>query len=125
VSQILIVEDDSVSALICSRLLEHAGHSVTVAADGLAAIERLETSEIHAVVTDLLMPRMDGHELCDRIRGDARWTELPIIVVTGVAEPEALAWIDDYPNVQLLEKPIKVANLIEALDARLSTDRLA
>ncbi len=124
-SQILVVEDDPVAALICSRLLEHTGYSVTVATDGLAAMELLETSEIHAVVTDLLMPRMDGHELCDRLRGDERWAKLPIFVVTGVAEPEALAWIDDHPNIQLLEKPIKVANLIEALDARLSRGRPA
>ena len=123
--QILVVEDDPVASLIYSRLLEHTGYSVMVASGGLAAIELLETGEIHAVVTDLLMPMMDGHELCDRIRADERWAELPIFVVTGVAEPEALAWLDDYPNIQLLEKPIKVANLIEALDAHFSTDRPA
>jgi CheY-like chemotaxis protein len=125
VPQILIVEDDPVAGLIYSRLLEHKGYSVMIADSGLAAIEMLETSEIHAVVTDLLMPMMDGHELCDLILGDERWAELPIVVATGVAEPEALAWIDDYPNILLLEKPIKVANLIEALDAKLSTDRPA
>ena len=121
--RILVVEDDPVTLLIYSHHLEHIGYSVEVATTGLAALEVLEQAETHAVVTDLLMPMMDGHELCDRIRADERWAELPIFVVTGVAEPEALAWLDDYPNIQLLEKPIKVANLIEALDAQFSIDR--
>jgi CheY-like chemotaxis protein len=120
--RILIVEDDPVASLIYSHHLEHVGYSIAVASSGLAAIEMLEEVETHAVVTDLLMPMMDGHELCERIRADERWKDLPIFLVTGVAVPDELAWIDDFPNIQLLEKPIKITNLIEALDAKLSVE---
>jgi CheY-like chemotaxis protein len=113
---ILIVEDDPVTSLVYQRLLEHTGYEITLASSGLAAIELLETHEVHAVVTDLVMPRMDGKELCEQIRADERWIDLPIFVATGVDEAGALAWLDHYSNIQLLEKPIQVAELIEALD---------
>lgn len=117
--RILVVEDDPVATLVYSRHLEHAGYTIEVAGSGLAAIEQLETKVFEAVVTDLLMPKMDGQELCERIRSDERWADVPIFVVTGVDDAEELAWIDDYPKIQLLGKPLDVAHLLDALGAQL------
>ena len=66
--KILIVEDDSVSALVLQLTLERLGYEVTVATDGLTAWELLEQEYTPLVITDWMMPDMDGLELCRRVR---------------------------------------------------------
>src|SRR5262249_11543637 len=83
--KVLIVEDDPMSALILRKTLESMGHECMAAADGLHAWELLEQHEIRLVISDWMMPRMDGLELCRRIRGRGRGRPVYtyVIVVTA------------------------------------------
>jgi len=66
--KILIAEDQAPSALFLRRTLERLGHEVTLAADGVEAIEAMERSPVTLLISDWVMPRMDGLELCRRVR---------------------------------------------------------
>lgn len=88
----VLVVDDEPSLLFLSRLsLELAGHEVAEAPDGAAALERLAQSDFDVVVTDLMMPVLDGNELLRRLRADERTRELPVIVYSSVERPEVEA----------------------------------
>src|SRR4051812_49428031 len=66
--RVLIAEDEPTSSFILRRTLEIMGHEIFAVADGLAAWELVEQGGFHLVISDWMMPGMDGLELCRRIR---------------------------------------------------------
>src|SRR3954467_2750735 len=110
--RVLIVEDDPMSALVLRRTLEAMGHETVAAADGLEAWELVQRHDIRLVISDWMMPRMDGLELCRRIRALDRHSYTYVIVVTAKRQRkdrvEALqAGADD-----LLSKPFDQGELL-------------
>ncbi|MBI4292332.1 MAG: hybrid sensor histidine kinase/response regulator [Betaproteobacteria bacterium] len=85
---VLLVEDSITTRTQEARILEAAGYDVVTAADGLEAYNKLATRPFDAVVTDITMPNMDGLALAQKIRGEAKYAELPIILVTALASDE-------------------------------------
>ena len=70
------------------RILDGAGYEVVSAVDGQQAWAKLSTRAFDAVVTDVLMPKLDGLGLTARIRSDARYAALPIILLTSLSSDE-------------------------------------
>ena len=81
--RVLIIEDDVATREMVSRTLEKAGWSVVEAENGRMGLERLRTERPALVLLDLLMPEMDGFEFLEALRGDDRWRDLPIVVITA------------------------------------------
>ncbi len=86
--EILIVEDSPTQAVRLQSFLEEKGWEVSVAADGQAALERIAAHRPTLVISDIVMPEMDGYELCRRIKADEKTADLPVILVTQLSEPE-------------------------------------
>lgn len=111
---VLLVEDDATLRRYFEVLLRRAGFAVITAADGLEAIKIAFTTPVVAVVTDAVMPRLGGRELCRILRGNERLSRLPIVLLSGIANgdeaPDARAQAD----VQLI-KPVRAAELVECL----------
>lgn len=84
---VLIAEDDQDIAVILTRLLRQAGHTVTHAPDGRVAFDEALVNRPDVVLTDLGMPRMDGLELTRAIRDDADLSDLPIVMLSGHLHP--------------------------------------
>ncbi|MFS2032648.1 Hpt domain-containing protein [Polaromonas sp. CT11-55] len=80
---ILVVDDSITVRRVTQRLLQREGYRVTLAADGLQALERLQEERPAVVLSDIEMPRMDGFDLARNIRGDVRLNNLPIIMITS------------------------------------------
>jgi len=70
------------------RILEDGGYEVVAAVDGVDALNRLGSRPFAAVVSDIMMPNMDGLALTARIRAEPRHKELPVILVTTLASDE-------------------------------------
>lgn len=85
---ILLAEDSIITRTQEARILENAGYEVVTAADGLEAWNKLAIRAFDAVVTDVMMPNLDGLGLAERIRREPRYAELPIILVTSLASDE-------------------------------------
>jgi CheY-like chemotaxis protein len=79
---ILIVEDSPTQALQLQYILEQHGYHCAVAENGRDAIAFLQQHRLTAVISDVLMPEMDGYQLCQQIRGDAALTHIPVILLT-------------------------------------------
>ncbi|MEO7056719.1 MAG: response regulator, partial [Caldimonas sp.] len=80
---VLVVDDSLTVRRVTQRLLVREGYRVTLAKDGLDALERLAEEVPAIVLSDIEMPRMDGFDLVRNIRADARLRELPVIMITS------------------------------------------
>ena len=89
---VLVIEDDPGIARIVRLYLEQDGHRVATAGDGVAGLKLARESAPDLIVLDLMLPRLDGMEICRALRQDS---DVPIIMVTArVAEADRLAGLD-------------------------------
>jgi two-component system chemotaxis response regulator CheY len=84
---ILVVDDDELVRDSTRLLLEEAGARVLIARYGAEALEALATHSPDLILSDLLMPRMDGYQLVERIRSDPARADVPIIALSATASP--------------------------------------
>src|SRR3954465_4842225 len=80
---ILIVEDDRSIRRYLEVILQRAGYCVVAAADGLEAMKAALTAAIDAVVTDAIMPHLNGYELCRFLRHHPKLSGLPVVLLSG------------------------------------------
>lgn len=85
---VLLAEDSIITRTQEKRILEEAGYEVVAAVDGLDAYNKLGARTFDALVSDIMMPNMDGLELTRKIRGEKKYQELPIILVTSLASDD-------------------------------------
>ncbi|MFA6921687.1 MAG: hybrid sensor histidine kinase/response regulator [Gallionella sp.] len=85
---LLLAEDSITTRTQEKRILEGAGYEVVTAVDGADAYNKLGTRSFDAVVSDIMMPNMNGLELTEKIRANKKYIELPIILVTSMASEE-------------------------------------
>ena len=81
---VLLVEDDPALRRYLEVVLERAGYSVISAGDGLEAMKSLLAEPVDVVVTDALMPNLDGYELCRFVRNSPHLAHLPIILLSAL-----------------------------------------
>ena len=113
---LLIVDDTPTNLKLLRAQLEAEGHAVFEAHDGVAALALLERQCVDVVITDILMPRMDGYRLCYEIRKHARLHDLPIILYTSTyTSPSDEKLALDVSADKYLKKPASVETLVAAL----------
>jgi len=82
--RILVVDDEEAARQLVAEVLEAAGHTAIPAGDGQEALKLLESTEIAAVILDLMMPRMNGFDLLFRMKETPRLANIPVVVLTGI-----------------------------------------
>jgi two-component system chemotaxis sensor kinase CheA len=87
-SRVLVVDDSVTTRLLEKGILENNGYEVTLAVDGVDALEKLANGSFDLVVSDVEMPRMNGFELTRRLRREEAHRELPVILVTSLSSEE-------------------------------------
>ena len=85
---VLLAEDSALVRAMEKRILEDAGYEVTVAVDGLDALNQIGTHPFAALISDIVMPHLDGLTLTERLRAQPRFKDLPIILVTTLSSDE-------------------------------------
>ena len=81
--KILVADDNEDSRLITSVLLKENGHTVVDAPDGKIALDMIKKFVPDMIITDILMPEMDGFELCRQVRAISEFSDLIFIIYTG------------------------------------------
>ena len=85
-NRILIVEDEKSTAEMLTFVLEQEGFEVVTAANGAEALSALHSNGIALVLCDLMMPVMDGRELCQRMKRDEHMERIPIVMMSAAPE---------------------------------------
>jgi len=85
--RLLIVEDSATQAVRLQYILESQGYRVTTATNGVEALRCLKDPAPDLVITDVIMPEMDGYELCRRIKDDPSSKEIPVMLLTSLSDP--------------------------------------
>jgi DNA-binding response OmpR family regulator len=83
---VLVVDDDATVATVVVNYLERAGHRTTQVGDGRGALDAIKSQAPDLIVLDLMLPGMDGLQVCRRVR--EQWPHLPVIMLTALAEPD-------------------------------------
>lgn len=86
--RVMVVDDSPTTRILLKNILDIAGYDVVSANDGLEAYTELKKGTFDLLVSDIQMPRMNGFELTESIRGDKVLSELPIVLVTALESPE-------------------------------------
>jgi CheY-like chemotaxis protein len=116
---ILIVEDEYGLAELLRDMLTELGYDVSLAINGRLALEVLREREIHLVLTDVMMPVMDGPELARAMRADRRHRRIPIVMMTSLA-----AAVPSTPGLYevVLAKPFTPNALLKVLDVHIARE---
>jgi CheY-like chemotaxis protein len=116
VARILVVDDEPAQRFALRRIFERAGHVVTDAGDGAAALRAVLESPPDLVVTDMMMPVMGGNELINRLRGEPATAGITILAASG--DPHLAAGAD-----AVISKPYKWEHLVKVADGLLREGR--
>ncbi len=113
--RVLLVEDAPFLRYAFGRLLRMYGFDVQEATDGREALDCLAAFRPHLVLTDLMMPVMDGVELIRRLRADPTTAHLPIVAITADATEQAERQAREAGAIDVITKPIDLPALLERL----------
>lgn len=123
-SLILVVDDDEANRELLRDLLEVQGHEVVEAENGGAALELVQNCLPDVILLDVMMPVMDGFEVCQRLKEDPKTAPIPVIMITALQEREdRLRGIKAGAN-DFLTKPIDKEDVILRLKNAVYTKRL-
>ena len=123
-SSILVAEDSPTQAEQVRTLLEQDGYQVTLARSGEEALGRLDAEEFDLVLSDIVMPGMNGYELCRRVKERGRSPSLPVVLLTSLADPTDIvrgleAGADNY-----ITKPYEPEQLLARIQRVLDSAQL-
>ncbi len=113
--RILLVEDADCLRRAFGRLLRMHGYEVQEAGDGHAALDCLSRFHPQVVLTDLMMPVMDGFELISRLRRDPATSGLPILAITADGTDQARRMAREAGAQDVITKPVDMADLLDRL----------
>lgn len=116
---ILVVDDDPHILALIQTILTQGNYRVTTAGDGHQALDRLRGSHFDAMITDALMPGLDGPTLTEKIKADPNLKDLPVIMITASSQPGMVQKSFASGCILFLPKPFTGASLISILQMAL------
>lgn len=115
---ILLAEDDRALRRFLEVVLERAGYRVIAVPDGLEAMKAVVSLPIDVVITDSMMPNLNGHEFCRFVRSSQKISHLPIILLSALERKEADRDLEQADA--FLSKPVSSESLIECIEKLLA-----
>ena len=117
---VLVVDDETEIRHLLSMMLRLVGYEIVEASDGVDALKKVNEKIPDALILDVMMPNMDGIEVCRALRSDAQTAHVPIIMLSGKAQEEDIrAGLAAGAN-HYLAKPMVMDDLLDHLKSVLS-----
>ena len=113
---ILIAEDSPTQAAQLAHLLEQGGYAVTVAVNGREALDLLAQHKPNLVISDVVMPELDGYGLCKAIKADESLKDIPIMLVTSLSDPQDVIRGLECGADNFIRKPYDERYLLSRID---------
>ena len=106
--KILIVDDERDAVDVLSLMLEMSSFEVMVAYNGVQASSIIEQQKPDLILSDFMMPELDGLSLCRRVKSNPQTADIPFILMTAASAP-----LEDAPVDLVVSKPIELGSLLE------------
>jgi DNA-binding response OmpR family regulator len=120
--RILLVDDSPMAREPLARVLAYEGYDVLAVSNGLEAIEALRDHPIDLLLLDVIMPKMNGIQLLENLRGQEQWKNLSVIALTGSMERAHLSRLRELGVTEILIKArFKIEELLNHVKAHLAT----
>lgn len=119
-TQLLIVDDSRAELLYLRSILESAGYAVSEACDGVTCLASLEGSIPDLIILDVVMPGIDGFELCSHIKAVPRWKEIPVIFLSSLDRGTDQSKAFDLGAADYVSKPIDETELLARIQTQLA-----
>ena len=118
--KILVVDDEPTIVRLMEFILARQGHEMIVAVNGEEALQKIAAHQPDLVLLDIMMPRIDGYEVAQRVRADPKTASLPIIMLSAKAQDEDIrrgveVGVDEY-----VTKPFTPDHLVQVVSEYLS-----
>ncbi|MFZ2641966.1 MAG: response regulator [Verrucomicrobiia bacterium] len=111
-AEILVADDDSSTLRVLSHALEREGYQVHVAQDGAEALQQVEKHQPDLLILDVVMPQLDGHEVCRRLRCKPEFARMPVIILTAQSSQDEKVRFLDAGADDYLTKPFHAPELL-------------
>jgi len=121
---LLVVDDNKVNRLLLGRGLEHQGHTVAFAENGVHALAMLRSQPFDLVLLDIQMPEMDGYQVLEQITSDLHLRDIPVIMTTATEELDSVVRCIELGAEDYLTKPVNPVLLRARINASLEKKRL-
>ncbi|MCC7374775.1 MAG: hybrid sensor histidine kinase/response regulator [Verrucomicrobiales bacterium] len=127
-ARILVVDDQPANLQVLGATLGRLGHEIIPATDGRSALRRLALRPPDLILLDLLMPEMDGCEVCRQVRDTPEWKDIPVIFLSAADNKDHIVRALESGGVDYITKPFNHAELISRvrthLELKMARDRL-
>jgi CheY-like chemotaxis protein len=123
VVRVLAVDDDPTILRLLEVNLEMDGHEVHTAVNGQQALDRVADVDPDVVLLDVMMPELDGWQVCERLRADERFAHLPIVFLSARAQEVDLTRGDAVGADAYITKPFDPLGLVELVERLASEGR--
>lgn len=114
--KILVVDDEIHITTLLKINLEICGFVVDVARDGVEALERVDANPPNLILLDIKMPRLNGWQVCEKLKADEKTSEIPIIMVTAFGQNEARQRSFDLGADEFMAKPFESSALLDIIN---------
>ena len=119
--KILVIDDEAHIRRVIALKLKNRGYRVIMAENGEEGLNIIKSQRPNVVVSDIMMPKLDGKSLCEQTNDlKMEWPFLTIIITCRVF-PDERKWIDQMQDTFFMEKPFSPSNLIEQIDQYFET----
>jgi CheY-like chemotaxis protein len=117
---ILVVDDHPVTREPLAKLLRYEGFQATCAANGVDALDAIGHARPDLILLDVMMPKMNGVDFLRNVRADSRWRAIPVIVLTGVMDPNQIERLKNLAVAAVMMKArFTVDQLLQCVRAHL------
>lgn len=113
--RVLFVDDDPSMGRVVQSLLQQHGYQVTLARTGEACLDMARATPPDIILLDILMPSMDGFNVCQELRRDARLREIPVVILTAMKDPNLNERAFAAGAEVCMTKPFRPENLITSV----------
>jgi two-component system alkaline phosphatase synthesis response regulator PhoP len=128
--KILLVDDDADFVEAIKLILESKSYDVILAYDGKEGLKKVQTGEPNLIILDVMMPEMDGYQVCAKLKADPKYRQIPILLLTAVGESIPTTSYTKEMGMRIeaddyIPKPVEPMEIVERVEKllRISTGK--
>ncbi len=118
-NHILIVDDTPITLKIAISIMEKQGFEVSVATNGREALEHVKSTRPDLILLDIVMPEMNGYEVCSKLKNNPKSADIPILFLTGQGDNDGIVKAFETGGADYVTKPVNPTELIARIKTHL------